>query len=48
MNIALVFAVFCGVFVAAVLGLVMWLIIVGLRDRNHKSEGGVAKEIDKA
>jgi hypothetical protein len=48
MNIAVIFAVFCGVFVAAVLGLVMWLIIVGLRHRKFRSEGCVAKEIDKA
>jgi hypothetical protein len=42
MNLAIIFAVFCGVFVAAVLGLVMWLIVTGLKEarRYKKSESG--------
>ena len=42
MNIALIFAVFCGVFVAAVLGLAMWLIITGLKEarQDKKVESG--------
>jgi hypothetical protein len=42
MNLALIFTVFCGVFVAAVLGLVMWLIVTGLKQarRDKISEPG--------
>ena len=42
MKIALIFVVFCGVFVAAVLGLVMWLIVTGLKEarRDKKVESG--------
>lgn len=35
MSLPLIFAVFCGVFVAAVLGLVMWLIVTGLKEARH-------------
>jgi hypothetical protein len=44
MNIALIFAVFCGVFVAAVLGLAMWLIIVGLKEARMDKKVGSGKE----
>jgi hypothetical protein len=44
MNLALVFAVFCGVFVAAVLGLVVWLIIAGIKEaRQDKKNGAETK-----
>ncbi|MBN1374539.1 MAG: hypothetical protein JXA01_00130 [Dehalococcoidia bacterium] len=40
MSLPLIFAVFCGVFVAAVLGLVMWLIFSNLKElkRDKKCE----------
>ena len=45
MNLALIFTVFCGVFVAAVLGLVMWLIATGLREaRRNKSSESVKED----
>jgi len=38
MNLAAIFVVICGVFVAVVLVLVVWLIVNGLRDEaRHKS-----------
>ena len=40
MNIALIFAVVCGVFVAAVLGLVMWLIVSGLKEARRDKKNG--------
>ncbi|MGD0857072.1 MAG: hypothetical protein ABSA18_14935 [Dehalococcoidia bacterium] len=42
MSLPLIFAVFCGVFVAAVLGLAMWLIVTGLKEarRDKKNESG--------
>jgi len=42
MSLPLIFAVFCGVFAAAVLGLVMWLIVTGLKEarRDKKNESG--------
>jgi hypothetical protein len=36
MNLAVIFAIFCGVFVAAVLGLVLWLIITGLKNEHKR------------
>ena len=46
MSLPLIFAVFCGVFVAAVLGLVMWLIFTGLKEarRDKKNESGTEVE----
>jgi hypothetical protein len=45
MNLALIFAIFCGIFVAAVLGLVMWLIATGLKEARHnKKDSSAAKE----
>jgi hypothetical protein len=35
MNIAVIFALICGVFVTAVLVLVFWLIMSGLKDARH-------------
>jgi hypothetical protein len=35
MNIAIVFALICGVFVTAVLVLVFWLIMSGLKEARH-------------
>jgi len=40
MSLALIFAVFCGVFVAAVLGLVVWLIVVGLKEARRDKKNG--------
>jgi hypothetical protein len=39
MNLVAIFAVICGVFVAAVLFLVVWLILKGLGD-EAKHKGG--------
>ena len=37
MNLAAIFVIICGVFVAVVLALVVWLILNGLRDEvKHK------------
>jgi hypothetical protein len=48
MNLALIFTIFCGIFVAAVLGLVMWLIVSGLKEaRSDKTHSGATEEIDK-
>jgi hypothetical protein len=41
MNLAAIFVVICGVFVAVVLALVVWLILTGLRD-EVKHKGGRA------
>jgi len=41
MNLAAIFVVICGVFVAVVLALVVWLILTGLRD-EVKHKGGHA------
>jgi len=39
MNLAAIFVIICGVFVAVVLALVVWLILNGLRD-EVKHKGG--------
>lgn len=41
MNLAVIFVTICGVFVATVLALVVWLIWNGLRD-EVKHKGGPA------
>ena len=41
MNLAAIFVVICGIFVAVVLALVVWLIVNGLRD-EMKHKGGSA------
>jgi len=41
MNLAAIFVIICGVFVAVVLALVVWLILTGLRDEvKHKGGTG--------
>ena len=45
MILAVILAIFCGVFVAAVLGMVMWLIITGLKEaRRNKRDSEAIKE----
>jgi hypothetical protein len=45
MTLAYIFATICGVFVAAVLALVFWTIINGLRDEaKHGKQGDVSKK----
>lgn len=47
MNLAFILSVVCGVFVAAVLALVPWLIIAGLSDQGRKSYGDAPMGTDK-
>jgi len=47
MNLATIFAVICGVFVAVVLALVVWLIFNGLRDEAKHRSGSVGKDANK-
>ena len=39
MNLAAIFVIICGVFVAVVLALVVWLILNGLRDEVKHKDG---------
>ena len=47
MNLAAIFVVICGVFVAVVLALVVWLILNGLRDEAKHKNGSSESEENK-
>jgi hypothetical protein len=47
MNLATIFVVICGVFVAVVLALVIWLILTGLRDEARHRSGSIGKDANK-
>ena len=47
MNLAAIFVVICGIFVAVVLALVVWLIVNGLRDEMKHKGGSAGTDANK-
>ena len=47
MNLAAIFVIICGVFVAVVLALVVWLILNGLRDEVKHKAGSADDDANK-
>jgi hypothetical protein len=47
MNLAAIFVIICGAFVATVLILVVWLIINGLKDEAKRQNRPADNEINK-
>ena len=47
MNLAAIFVIICGVFVAVVLALVIWLILNGLREGTKNKGGSVGNDANK-
>jgi len=47
MNLAAIFVVICGIFVAVVLALVVWLILNGLRDEVKHKDGPADNDTNK-
>lgn len=47
MNLAAIFVIICGAFVAIVLVLVIWLIFNGLRDEARRKAGPAGTDPDK-